>query len=741
MRNQAVSLFGDRSDATSLWQTDAAPARRLSWLFVLMVIPVFVIIGRIAYLQGVLFVDIVDTTDHTTIAYEPIPARDGRILGSDGRVLAEDVVRYDLLAHYRWIESPADTTWVTRKALARLNKPDRRNKLRVQQAIQAVHRERDAMWSRLARIARLDEQEITAERRRVQERIERMLASVQRRREQRAARTHAAPVRRKGEGWGFVWRSFKDALTAAPKRERTNPLILPEQSEYHSILTDVPHSVAAEIEANPELYPGLRIRISTLRTYPQQSLAAHVVGSRLLISERELQRRRERFGESDPLDYRPGDRIGKTGVERSYDRQLRGRPGLRKIKRSESGRVIETEIVREPQPGRDVVLTLELELQRRMERLLDETIASPGETPTGVRGAPSTSGGCIVAIDVETGEILAAAAAPRFDLNVMIDHDPDIWKQLNTDPRRPFFPRATRMALPPGSVFKTLSAVAVLESGKIDPDATMHCQGFLDRPDKHRCYVYRHFGVGHNDTNLNDAIGRSCNVYFFAAARKLGPRPFVDWADRFGFGQPTGVDLPGERSGQLPQPPGSAGRRTGQRWYPGDTLGLAIGQSRLTATPLQIARMMAAVANDGRLVTPRVVRRIGAVARAGESSESSPQLRSRRIPGLTEGTLPRVREGLERVVQHPSGTGYKRVRIPGITIAGKTGTAEVGGGRGDHAWFAGFVPADRPRIAFAVVLENAGSGGKIAGPVAKKLVESLLELQLIHKTPKRALAN
>jgi penicillin-binding protein 2 len=292
------------------------------------------------------------------------------------------------------------------------------------------------------------------------------------------------------------------------------------------------------------------------------------------------------------------------------------------------------------------------------------------------------------------------------------------------------------MALPPGSVFKTLAAVAAIESGKIDPDAHHHCQGYLDRPDRHRCYIYRHYGVGHGDLNLSDALCRSCNVYFFQAARTIGPGPLVAWADRFGFGHPTGIDLPGEHTGHLPTPSG----RTSQRWYPGDTLGLAIGQSRLTTTPLQIARIMAVVANDGYLVTPHVVRSITSndpSQNNGAFQETPPHPR-RRLAGLHDGTLHRIREGLAKVVSHPRGTGYKRVRLDAVAIAGKTGTAEVGGGKPDHAWFAGYVPADRPRIAFAVVLENAGSGGQAAGPVARRFIESLLELGLI---PPRQLAN
>jgi penicillin-binding protein 2 len=325
----------------------------------------------------------------------------------------------------------------------------------------------------------------------------------------------------------------------------------------------------------------------------------------------------------------------------------------------------------------------------------------------------------------------------------------DEWNAITSDPRRPLFHRAANMAVAPGSVFKAITAIALLESGEFDPDETRYCQGFLDRPDQHRCYIYRHFGAGHGDMNLSQAIARSCNVYFFQGARRIGPAPLVDWAEKFGIGQKTGIDLPGEQAGNLPEPPRKdenalivqAGfEESNQKrtpWYPGDTLGLAIGQSRLTATPLQMARVMAAIANDGFLVTPHLVKGIGPATIAGENS-AAPILipEPRPIPGLTPGTLQRVREGLEMVVAHPQGTGYKAVRMSEVQIAGKTGTAEVGGGLPDHAWFAGYVPADRPKYAFAIILEHAGSGGQTAGPVARRTVELLLELGLVEEGEK-----
>jgi penicillin-binding protein 2 len=217
--------------------------------------------------------------------------------------------------------------------------------------------------------------------------------------------------------------------------------------------------------------------------------------------------------------------------------------------------------------------------------------------------------------------------------------------------------------------------------------------------------------------DLADALTQSCNVYFFHAADVLGARPILDHASRFGFGRRTGVDLLDEQAGNLPDP--AAGS-----WHAGDTRSLVIGQASLTATPLQVARLMAAVANGGYLVTPLVAKKAQPQL---ADEESAPALWQREpIARLSPATLVALRSALERVVSDPDGTAYSTVRSATIAIAGKTGTAQAGNGKPDHAWFAGYAPADNPRIAFAVVLEHAGAGSKAAGPVARQLVEAFV---------------
>lgn len=784
MRNRPTSIFdsGSAREGGSAFDVDAEPSVRLWWLFVAMTLPLLIVAGRLIHLQGFVAEGFAVETRHEVESVEAIPARNGRILAGDGTVLALDDERHKLLVHYRWLEEPPNDDWLQHEALSRLSRLERRDKSKVEQAKRDVLERRDALWQSLAELTEQRPEKLAEQRSRVQQRVERIFRLVDERRGAHRA-NEQEPARRVSEGSsldrstddpslarraGFVeqaWNVVKHELTTTPTREQREPLRIPEQSDYHPLLDDVPLEVVAEVETHPDLFPGVRAGITSRRVYPLGRVAPHLVGYRGEIDGNELTARRERFPNGDPLDYQPGDSIGRSGIEQSYEHALRGVRGQRKIVRDRHGTIVRTEIVRPSRPGRDVMLNFSVPLQEQATVLLEEAVGHDSIVPSSPDGHIENvpHGGCLVAIDVRTGAVLAAAVAPTFDVNDFLSGSEDVRLALLDDKRRPMFPRATQMELPPGSVFKAVSAVAAIQSGRIDPDRQVECLGYLKDPNKLRCY----HSQAHYGTDLKMALARSCNVYFFKAAQTLGPQPLVHWADAFGFGERTGVDLPGERRGHVPRPPERepkgrtkepspielvsasdtlrpaspwderdsartaqpAGRTKREPWYEGDTLGLAIGQSRLTVTPLQIARLMAAVANDGWLVTPHVARELNAAGQGESSVMIEPE--RHRMPNLSEGTLARVREGLEQVVAHPQGTGFKYVRLKEVAIAGKTGTAEIGGGRADHAWFAGYVPADRPRIAFVVVLEQAGSGGKVAGPVARKFVQLLLEHGLV----------
>lgn len=780
MQNRPTSFLHESNPVDSPSETldlDRNPLGRLVVLFVLMVVPLLSVSLKLIQLQTTQADEfLAGSRSKVTESFEEIPTTNGRIL-IGGTVLAEDSATYRLKMHYRWLEEPVDDLWLRMKAWSRLNKRDRRNKERVKAAEQEVLAEREQMWKRLTETLEISPEQIRKRRQLVQTRVERIIESVEERQKQKRDEEEARAEQQallnnesKTSTLERVTSTVKSELTTPPKRRQVEPIVVTEEHDYHIIAQDVPFEQVAELVTRPDLYPGLDFELVTRREYPHGPFASHIVGYRQQFSEDEREADNSRPISTND-DLKPGEFIGRTGIERSYDAQLRGRPGLRRIVRNADGEIIRREIVREARPGADVSLALDEDLQRRAEQILDQdvlgqtpilwqpsheaaletaSLPAPEELSTLARRSVYPKGACLIAMNVHTGELLAAAAAPRFDLRLLVDHNEELWRKLQADPRQPMFPRVTKMALPPGSVFKTLTAIAAMESPDFDPQSAVFCRGYLNVPHKHRCYVYRHYGIGHGDMTLEDAICRSCNVFFYSTARDLGARPLVRTAQRMGFGQPTGIDLPGEVSGNLPRlrsdtaitlaslevpaqgsfdgavPSASSQARPARV----DPLGLAIGQSTLTVTPLQIVRLMAAVANGGKLLTPQVVRDVHRQGASREKVWQSDLPRPKDI-GLSKRTLHFVRSGLEQAVASPRGTGYKRVRLKSVSIAGKTGTAETGGGRPDHAWFAGYVPAERPQIAFVAVVEHGGSGGVTAGPLAKKLVEEMLKQQLI----------
>jgi penicillin-binding protein 2 len=752
------------------------PGIRLLGLFILIAGPLLIISGKLATLQAFQSEDfIAGFESRVTESFKPIETTDGRIL-IDGRELARDVATYELKVHYRWLEEPADGLWLRTLARERLNKQDRSDRNLVDAAQQEVLAERQRMWTRLAAAIGQSETEFAQQRLATQARVERIVQLVERNRDLRTKEQAETEQAKRNEHldklpfWGGAWERLHTELTTPPKRRRQEPITVREEFQYHVIAEDLPYDKVAAVVTRPELYPGVDFEMRTERDYPQGSLAAHIIGTRQPIDDEDVEKLAADSNDEIPTgprhgELKAGDRTGRTGVERTYDRYLRGQRGLERIISNSAGEIILREIVRQPQAGADIDLAIVEPLQRHAESLLDTaTSSSPlqwfpaGSDESRNRAeqaiaeaatvASKPTGGCIVAINIHSGQVLCAAAAPRFDLRLLVDHNEELWQALQHDKRSPMFPRVTSMAVAPGSVFKTLTAIAGLESGTLDPEEPVFCRGYLKTPQRHRCYIYRHYGVGHSDVTLVDALCKSCNVYFYTVGSQMTAGPLVAWSDRLGFGRLTGIDLPFESGGHLPRPNAaqtitlanfddvvsvaeSPPAPTPQApWYDGDTLGLAIGQSRLSVTPLQIARLMAAVATGGDLPTPRVVR---AIRSPGSPDRPATEVlvtsQEERVP-LSDRTLKYVRAGLEKVVASRTGTGHRSVFTKKVSIAGKTGTAETGSGR-DHGWFAGYVPAEDPQVAFVAVLEHGGSGGAVAGPLAKALVEEMLRLGLI----------
>lgn len=711
MSRPRFSISGEPA-ARSRWETDHRPDRRLAVVAFIVVTPLLGVLVRLGDLHADSERLVGQPSAPVRSVLEPIPARDGRILSADGQVLAEDVERFSVLVHYRWLERPANPTWLRGEALRLLSPAERRDRMQIEQAERLILERREALWTALCEVTSLERDELFARFAAVQERVSTIHKAVQQARADAADSRPEQPRPSASTWWQWAAQSVATAVTTPPQPDRLEPLILAEELDVHLIAEGLPLAVAAAIESDPDRFPGTSVRVASRRRYPQASTAAHLIGYRFS---------NDRISDSahkQPSDERTPRSVGQTGIERAYDRHLRGIEGQRRVWINRRGEPVRSTVVREPQIGRDLVLHLDLGLQTAVETRLDAAVAAVRESAS-PSPVPESAGGAVVVLDLRTGAVLAAASAPRFDLGRAASRDSSFWRSLPDDPAAPLFNRVCAAALPPGSVFKPVTAIALLESGKIDPDEPFDCRGYLDRKDRRRDYVFKHFGVGHGPTTLASAMAESCNVYFFHGTRIVGGQPLLTWAEAFGYGRPTGIDLPGEAAGHLEQNL----RKT-------DALGIAIGQADLTATPLQVARMTAALANGGRLITPHVVRGSGPARHGTESVR--PVLRTTRLDGLRADTLDRVREGLVRAIAHPQGTGFKTVRHPHVAIAGKTGTAEVGGNRPDHAWFAGYAPADDPQVAFVVLLEHGGSGGAVAGPVARDVVTALLKFDLLR---------
>jgi penicillin-binding protein 2 len=458
---------------------------------------------------------------------------------------------------------------------------------------------------------------------------------------------------------------------------------------------------------------GVLTQVTPVRSYLHGALAAHVLGALGEISARQLESR-------DFAGYRRGDVIGKRGVEALFDRQLRGRPGGVNVLVDAHGRELERLDEVEPEPGHNVVLTLDLRLQLAAEEALRETERS----------------GAVVALEPQTGRVRALVSQPAFDPNpfaIGIDHAS--WQALVDDPLKPLQNRALTGQYPPGSTYKVVTAIAGLEEGVIDPLQTTYCAGSY-RLGRRRYRCWRR--GGHGDVDLHRAIVESCDVYFYQAARAVGVDRLAYYARALGLGQPVGIDLGGEAAGLVPTSAWKE-RRFGEVWVAGETLSIGIGQGFNLWTPLQLAHAYAAIATGGERWRPFVVERV---------HTPDGRIVERRGPeelgevAVSAATLERVRRALRGVVHDERGTGWAMRRLPGdVEAAGKTGTAQVVAleaepiedeesvpiERRDHAWFVTYVPAAEPRLVVAVLVEHGGHGGSAAAPIARRVVEAFLE--------------
>jgi penicillin-binding protein 2 len=475
--------------------------------------------------------------------------------------------------------------------------------------------------------------------------------------------------------------------------------------ERVTLKTHLTDEEIARVAVKRHLLPGVDITGSLLRNYPLGELTSHVVGYIGRISERELQ-------EIDATAYAGTDHIGKSGLEKSYESQLLGEVGVQQAEINASGRIARILETEPPVGGNDLHLHLDVRLQRVATDALGEHTGS------------------VVAIDPVTGGVLALVSHPGFDPNPFVEGiSHRDYAALRDDRRVPLFNRAIQGSYPPGSTVKPFIGLAGLEKNAVAPLQTTWCPGQFKLKGSRR--VFRDWKRGgHGHVDLDKAITQSCDVYFYDLAYSMGIDSLHDYLSQFGFGTPTGVDLPLETGAVLPSKFWKQGRY-GQVWLPGDTVNAGIGQGYFLTSPMQLAYATAVLAAGGKRLEPLLV------ARAGSQETTPGDADIEQIPWRSADNWHRILEAMVNVVE--TGTA-RRIRTDNYRIAGKTGTAQVvsmkqneeydetklAKEKHDHALFISFAPADAPRIAVAVIVENGGHGGATAAPVAGRVMDYYL---------------
>ena len=503
----------------------------------------------------------------------------------------------------------------------------------------------------------------------------------------------------------------KRILKDVSRKKKFVPVLVREYLEWEDV---------ARIEVNAPDLPGITIESGSLRFYPQGEAAFHAFGYVGAVSPKHKT--------GDRLLELPGFKVGLSGVEQTFDLALRGKAGSSQLEVNALGRVIRELDRKEGKTGQNIVLTIDTSLQKQAMKALE------GKT------------GSIVVLDVHTGATMVQASSPSFDPNNFTNGiSENEWKELSEDERAPLRNKAIAGEYAPGSTFKMIVALAALEAGIINKNTSFFCSGSLTLGDgKFHCWK-KH---GHGLTNLKKGIAQSCDVYFYELSRRVGIDRIAIMAKRFGLGQNLDLDIPGSRPGLIPN---KAWKKAaiGKSWVRGETLLAAIGQGFVLTTPMQLATMVARLANGGKAITPFVARDV--ISRNKIISRTD-------LPasdmGLNPNHLRMVLKSMEAVINNQWGTAYRaRIMVPGMGMGGKTGTSQVrritqaerDSGiikneqlpwkRRDHALFVGFAPIVSPRYAISVVIEHGGGGSKIAAPIARDIMVDTLNRDPAGQAP------
>lgn len=468
-------------------------------------------------------------------------------------------------------------------------------------------------------------------------------------------------------------------------------------------------SQVAKIQTQSIAFPEVNVVPVQRRNYPYGTMAAHVLGFIGEVGEKEL-------AQNKALEQ--GDLIGKRGVELMYDQYLRGKDGAEFWEYDADGRRLSEYVParQTPTPGDNVILTIDFELQRRAEQYFLE----------------NEMVGAAVALDPRNGEVLAMVSSPAFNPNVYSKRfTPDVYKTIASNPFKIELNRAIQGLYSPGSVFKVVMSIAGLSDGVVTPSTTFGCGGsgvFFGR--RFRCWRPE----GHGTVDVRRALKVSCDIFYYNTGARLGVDKIQEHAHNLTFGEISHIDLDGERAGIVPSV-AWAREKQHRKWYPSETISVAIGQGPLIVTPLQVANMTAAVANGGKVFQPHVVRYVDRVQKDGSYKRFKVPSRVIHEVKLSPPALRAVHEGMWQVVNDDGGTGGA-ARVPGLDVSGKTGSVQVIGYAGrvkaealpfryrDHAWFASFAPLNNPQLVVVVFVEHGGHGGSDAAPLAKMLYEA-----------------
>ena len=478
-------------------------------------------------------------------------------------------------------------------------------------------------------------------------------------------------------------------------------------TQYQPIkIMNTTHAELTYFEENKLDLPGVISQVEPRREYPSGIRASLFLGYIKEIDENEIKTSGEDY-------YNSGDIIGKQGIERYYEKLLRGEKGLKYVLVDALGREIreiKTSNSKQSVVGYNLILTIDRDLQKKCEELLKDNT------------------GAIVALNPQNGEMYAAVSKPDFEPTFMSSHFSQAeLNQLLNDPRAPLYNRVTQSKYPPGSTFKLIGAIAALNENVITPEQTFVCTGTFRIGGKvHYCWKKE----GHGRLNLIEAIEQSCNVYFYNLSQKLTFDQWSSYGKLFQFGEPTDVDIPGENGGILPDKDYMDRKYKSEGGWKekGQMINLIIGQGDLLVTPLQMARLAGAIGTRGKLIQPHLLKY--AVDPKTDSVVYVPKTTESQISSIRNDVWEAVRLGMHNVVNGSAGTA-RTVKHPEVLIAGKTGTSQNPQGE-DHAWFIGYAPEENPVIAIAVFVENGGGGGKVAGPIAREIFKEFFRLEKLR---------